>query len=63
MVALLRFTNAFARRGGDVDAVLRKNRIPVEALSNPAMLVEATACYAAMEDMASLLGDPFLWLA
>lgn len=59
MVALIPFATAFARRGGDVEQVLTNNRIPIGALSNPTMLVEANACYAAMEDMASLLGDPY----
>jgi len=59
MLVLLPFATAFARRGGDVEPVLRKNRIPISALSNPNMLVDACACYAAMEDMANLLGDPY----
>jgi AraC-like DNA-binding protein len=59
MVALIPFATAFARRGGDVELVLTKNRIPIGALSNPTMLVEANACYAAMEDMANLLGDQY----
>ena len=59
MVALIPFATAFARRGGDVELVLTKNRIPISALSDPTMLVEANACYAAMEDMANLLGDPY----
>lgn len=58
MVALIPFATAFARRGGDVESVLAKHRIPIGALSDPMMLVEANACYAAMEDMATLLGDP-----
>ncbi len=59
MVALIPFASAFARRGGDAEKVLKKNQIPIGALSNPTMLVEANACYAAMEDMANLLDDPF----
>lgn len=59
IVALIPFATEFARRGGDVEPILLKNRIPISALSNPTMLVEANACYAAMEDMADLLGDPF----
>ena len=58
MVALIPFATEFARRGGDVDLVLTNHRIPTGALSEPMMLVEANACYAAMEDMANLLGDP-----
>ncbi len=58
MVALIPFATAFAKRGGDLELVLAKNRIPNGALSDPTMLVEANACYAAMEDMANLLGDP-----
>ena len=58
MVVSLPYARAFALRGGDVEQVLRKNLIPVSALSNPTMLVEANACYAAMEDMANALGDP-----
>ena len=58
MVALIPFATEFARRGGDAEPILRKNRIPISALSNPTMLVEANACYAAMEDMADRLGDP-----
>ncbi len=59
MFVLLPFATAFARHGGDVEAVLDKNRIPIAALSSPNMLVEANAFYAAMEDMANLLGDPY----
>lgn len=58
MVALIPFATAFARRGGDVESALAKHRIPISALSDPMMLVEANACYGAMEDMAILLDDP-----
>ncbi|MCV2874595.1 AraC family transcriptional regulator [Defluviimonas sp. WL0050] len=59
MLVLYPLGKAFALRGGDIDALLARNRIPLGALSDPAMLVEATACYAAMEDMAETLGDPY----
>lgn len=58
-VALIPFAEAFVRLGGDVETVLRRNRIPETVFSNPTMLIEAKACYAAMEDMANLIGDPF----
>ncbi|MDW4547737.1 AraC family transcriptional regulator [Defluviimonas sp. D31] len=57
MYVLLPFASAFARRGGDVEPILRRNRIPPDALSDPTMLVEANACYGAMEDMANEVGD------
>ncbi|NJN05381.1 MAG: AraC family transcriptional regulator [Rhodobacteraceae bacterium] len=59
-VALLPFAEAFVRRGGDVNGVLERHRIPSDVLSDPARLVEIHACYGAMEDMADLLGDPWL---
>jgi AraC-like DNA-binding protein len=59
MLVLFPLAKAFVLRGGDVEAVLARNRIPLGALSDPAMLVEASACYAAMEDMAETLGDPY----
>lgn len=60
MIVLLPFAREFARRGGDVEQVLSANRIPPDALSDPRMLLEATACYVAMEDMANILCDPYL---
>ncbi len=59
MLILFPLAKAFALRGGDVEAVLARNRIPLGALSDPSMLVEASACYAALEDMAETLGDPY----
>lgn len=49
----------FTSRGGDIGAVLARNGIPLGAITDPAMLVEARACYSAMEDMAETLGDPY----
>lgn len=57
MLVLLPLTTKFAQRGGDVEALLLRHGIPLAALSTPTMLVDATACYAAMEDMAETLGD------
>lgn len=57
MLVLLPLTTAFARRGGDVEAILARHGIPLDALTGPTLLVEASACYAAMEDMAETLGD------
>jgi AraC-like DNA-binding protein len=59
MMVLFPLAKAFTLRGGDIEAVLARNRIPLGALSDPSMLVEASACYAAMEDMAETLGDPY----
>jgi AraC-like DNA-binding protein len=59
MLVLFPLAKAFTLRGGDIEAVLARNRIPLAALTDPAMLVEASACYSAMEDMAETLGDPY----
>ncbi|MCU9846734.1 AraC family transcriptional regulator [Defluviimonas sp. WL0024] len=59
MLVLFPLAKAFALRGGDIEALLARNGIPLVALSDPSMLVEASACYAAMEDMAETLGDPY----
>jgi AraC-like DNA-binding protein len=59
MLVLFPLAEAFTMRGGDIEAVLDRNRIPLAALTDPAMLVEASACYSAMEDMAETLGDPY----
>jgi AraC-like DNA-binding protein len=59
LLVLFPLAKAFTLRGGDIEDVLARNRIPLGALSDPSMLVEASACYAAMEDMAETLGDPY----
>jgi len=59
MLVLFPLAKAFTARGGDIGALLARNRIPLGALTDPAMLVEARACYSAMEDMAETLGDPY----
>lgn len=59
MLVLFPLAKAFTSRGGDIGAVLARNRIPLGALTDPAMLVDASACYSAMEDMAEALGDPY----
>jgi AraC-like DNA-binding protein len=59
MMVLFPLAKAFTLRGGDIEAVLARNRIPLGALTDPAMLVEASTCYSAMEDMAETLGDPY----
>jgi AraC-like DNA-binding protein len=59
MLVLFPLAKAFTLRGGDIEAVLARNRIPPGALSDPGMLVDASACYSAMEDMAETLGDPY----
>jgi len=56
---LFPLAKAFTSRGGDIQTVLARNQIPPGALADPAMLVEASACYSAMEDMAEILGDPY----
>ena len=58
-MVLFPLAKAFTSRGGDIGAVLARNRIPLGALTDPAMLVEARACYSVMEDMAETLGDPY----
>lgn len=58
-MALLPLARAFTLRGGDITAVLDRNRIPLGALNDPAMLIEASVFYSAMEDMAEALGDPY----
>jgi len=57
MLVLLPLTTEFDQRGGDVEALLLRHKIPLAALTTPTMLVDASACYAAMEDMAETLGD------
>ena len=57
MLVLLPLTTKFAQSGGDVEALLRRHKIPIAALTTPTMLVDAATCYAAMEDMAETLGD------
>jgi len=57
MLVLLPLTTEFTQRGGDVEALLLRHKIPVAALTTPTMLVDAATCYAAMEDMAESLGD------
>jgi AraC-like DNA-binding protein len=57
MLVLLPLTTAFAQRGGDVETVLLRHKIPMATLTTPTMLVDASACYAAMEDMAETLAD------
>ncbi len=59
MMILFPLAKAFTLRGGDIETVLARNGIPLDALADPAMLVEASACYSAMEDMAEILGDPY----
>ncbi|MDU8946682.1 AraC family transcriptional regulator [Ovoidimarina sediminis] len=57
MLILAPLAKAFTARGGDIEALLVRNGIPLGALTDPAMLVEASACYSALEDMAETLGD------
>lgn len=59
MMMLIPLTTEFGRRGGNTKAVLARNKLPFEALTNPAMLIDAAACYAAIEDMAESLGDRY----
>ncbi|WP_232823163.1 AraC family transcriptional regulator [Oceanibium sediminis] len=59
MLVLYPLAKAFTSRGGDIEALLIRNGIPLGALTDPAMLVDASACYSAMEDMAETLGDPY----
>ena len=59
MMVLFPLAKAFTSRGGDIEALLDRNGIPLGALTDPAMLVDASACYSAMEDMAETLGDPY----
>lgn len=59
MMALIPLAAAFRRRGGDAEAVLARNNLPLDALTEPTLLIEASACYAAIEDMAKSLGDRY----
>ncbi|HUW73797.1 MAG TPA: AraC family transcriptional regulator ligand-binding domain-containing protein [Methyloceanibacter sp.] len=59
MMALIPLAAAFRRRGGDAEAVLARNNLPLDALTEPTLLIEASACYAAIEDMAESLGDRY----
>ncbi len=59
MLILSPLAKAFTSRGGDIEALLIRNGIPIGALTDPEMLVDASACYSAMEDMAETLGDPY----
>jgi hypothetical protein len=51
------FVQPFRARGGDIGEILRRNHLPPEVLSDPDRPIEASTCYAAMEDMAAALGD------
>ncbi len=59
LMQLLPLITEFGRRGGNAEAVLARNRLPLEALTNPTMLIDAAAFYAAIEDMAESLGDRY----
>ncbi len=59
MMVLFPLSKAFTARGGDIEALMARNGIPLGALTDPAMLVDAYACYSAMEDMAETLGDRY----
>ena len=56
---LLPLAKAFTLRGGDIESVLARNGIPLRALTEPSMLIDAAACYSAMEDMAETLDNPY----
>jgi len=51
--------SAFQARGGEISPILQRNGIPEAALTEPDRLVEASAFYAACEDMATALGDRY----
>ncbi|WP_218837258.1 AraC family transcriptional regulator [Pseudothioclava arenosa] len=59
MLVLYPLAKAFTLRGGDIEALLARNGIPHAAMTDPTKLVDAFTCYAAMEDMAETLGDPY----
>lgn len=56
-VLLQQAAREFVGRGGDIEAVMARNGIPQAAMQDPNHLVEATAFYAALDDMAALLKD------
>ena len=56
---LILSATVFTRRGGEAKAVALNNHLPLEALTNPNLLIEASALYSAIEDMAAALGDPY----
>ncbi|WP_264772114.1 helix-turn-helix transcriptional regulator [Defluviimonas salinarum] len=56
---LITFATAFERRGGDAKAAALRHHLPPEALTDPNLLIEASALYAAVEGMAAALGDPY----
>ena len=56
---LIPLVNVFARRGGDAEALLARNNLPFEAMTDPTLLIDASSCYAAIEDMAETLGDRY----
>ncbi len=58
-VMLQQFARPFVERGGSIESVLHRNGIPDAALRDPKRLVEASAFYAALEDMADALKDPY----
>ncbi len=58
-VLLQQFARPFVERGGSIEPVLHRNGIPDAALRDPKRLVEASAFYAALEDMADALKDPY----
>ena len=56
---LFPLAKASTLRGGDIETVLARNGIPLRALTDPTMLIDAAACYSAMEDMAETLDNPY----
>jgi AraC-like DNA-binding protein len=56
---LFPLAKAFTSRGGDIESLLVRNGIPLRALTEPTMLIDAAACFSAVEDMAETLGDPY----
>lgn len=56
---LLPLAKAFVSRGGDIESLLVRNGIPLRALTDPAMPIDAAACFSALQDMAETLADPY----
>lgn len=60
---LIPFAAKFDQRGGDLAKVLSDNHIPLTVMDQPEAALDASSIYAAIEDMAELLGDRYFGAA
>ncbi len=58
-ILIQQFARPFIARGGSIDRILSKSNVPRAALLDPDLPVSAASCYAAVEEMAVALDDPY----